>query len=119
MDTEYERCNFSRTNAIDSGGGVMVGVDIFPGDNTPRPFTRCNMMNVAIHPEWTIVKCNTTIREADFVDAADDFEIVLPSATILRTEKPHDLVHGRYVQGGAIEYKPTPERQDQRRRRRD
>ena len=44
IDTEYESCNFCFPNCLDDGG-VMKGHRIFPGDDTPRTFTNCNLNN--------------------------------------------------------------------------
>lgn len=66
IDTHYERCNFSHYNCIDDGG-QKKGVRIFPGDDTPRTFENCNLVNVEVPPGSACIKCNRTIRENNLV----------------------------------------------------
>ena len=63
IDTEYFECNFSHRSPIEVAG-VKVGVRIFPDDDTPRTFTRCNLVNTQVPPNSVVIKCNTTIRES-------------------------------------------------------
>ena len=58
IDTEYQRCNFAQTLPDPN---VPNRVRIFPGDDTPRTFFRCNLVNCQVPPGSTVVKCNTSI----------------------------------------------------------
>ena len=104
IDTEYEGCNFSQPAPVDSGGGVMVGVRLFPGDDTPRTFTECNMVNCEPPPGSTLTNCNTTIRASSIVASSDTLTIDGVEATL---ETKVDRIYGR-LKDGAYEYKDTP-----------
>lgn len=58
IDTEYRQCNFSQT-LLDPN--VPGRIRLFPGDDTPRTFIRCNLVNCEVPPGSTVVKCNTSI----------------------------------------------------------
>ena len=58
IDTEYQRCNFSQTLPDPN---LPNRVRIFPGDDTPRTFFRCNLVNCEVPPGSTVIKCNTSI----------------------------------------------------------
>ena len=80
-------------------------VRLFPGDDTPRTFENCNLVNCEVPPGSTVIKCNTTIRRTLVPTSTD--EIVVDGESIGNTIY-HDIIYGRYVDGVA-EYKPTPE----------
>ena len=61
VDTEYEDCNFSQP--APRLAGRHKGVELFPGDPTPRTFRRCNLVNCEVPPGSTLIQCNTTIVE--------------------------------------------------------
>lgn len=48
VDTEYRRCNFTQETAH---------TRLFPGDDTPRTFTRCNLKNCDLPPGSATVGC--------------------------------------------------------------
>ena len=104
VDTEYESCNFSQPAPVDSGGGVMVGVRLFPGDDTPRSFSGCNMVNCEPPPGSIVIGCNTTIRASSVVASSDTLIIDGVEATL---ETKVDRIYGR-LKDGAYEYKDTP-----------
>ena len=58
IDTEYQRCNFAQTLPDPN---LPNRVRIFPGDDTPRTFFRCNLVNCEVPPGSTVTKCNTSI----------------------------------------------------------
>ncbi len=58
IDTEYQRCNFAQTLPDPN---LPNRVRIFPGDDTPRTFVRCNLVNCEVPPGSTVVRCNTSI----------------------------------------------------------
>ena len=59
---------------------------IFPGDDTPRVFVKCNLVNAMPPPNSTLVRCNTSIIERD-----------IPTAEINNKGDPvfECVVHGR------------------------
>ncbi len=64
IDIVYLRCNFSQTlpdpNVV-GDPNEPAKVRIFPGDDTPRLFIECNLVNCELPPGSTVVKCNTSI----------------------------------------------------------
>src|SRR5210317_505769 len=93
VDTEYERCNFSRSQP--ELGPPVVGVRLFPGDDTPRTFTDCNLMNCEPPPGSTLVNCNTWIVTTGEVGPVDTLEV---DGVVVHTTQYHDrTVHARYV----------------------
>ncbi|MBN2560632.1 MAG: hypothetical protein JXQ75_06855 [Phycisphaerae bacterium] len=62
IDVEYRDCNFSQRRP-EERDGKKVGVRLFPGDDTPRTFIRCNLVNCEPPPGSTLVTCNTAIVE--------------------------------------------------------
>ena len=58
IDTEYMRCNFAQSLPDPN---LPNRVRIFPGDDTPRTFIRCNLVNCEVPPGSTVTKCNTSI----------------------------------------------------------
>lgn len=64
IDTEYRSCNFTQQGVSDGLGGWLP-TRIFPGDDTPRTFVRCNMVNCEPPPGSTLIQCNTQLVEYD------------------------------------------------------
>lgn len=58
IDTEYRNCNFAQTLPDPN---LPNRVRLFPGDDTPRTFIRCNLVNCEVPPGSTVLKCNTSI----------------------------------------------------------
>ncbi len=58
IDTEYRNCNFAQALPDPN---LPNRVRIFPGDDTPRTFFRCNLVNCEVPPGSTVIKCNTSI----------------------------------------------------------
>lgn len=106
VDTEYTGCNFAR-QAPDSLGPPVVGVRLFPGDDTPRTFVRCNLVNCEPPPGSTLIRCNTTIREAGVAIETDD--VVVDGVTVSTTQKTATFVYGRYnPDTGEYDYEVPP-----------
>ena len=51
VDTIYRECNFSQP---------VPGTQLFPGDDTPRIFIDCNLVNALPPAGSTVRRCNTT-----------------------------------------------------------
>lgn len=101
-DTEYRECNFSRQDCIDDGD--KKGVRLFPGDDTPRTFTNCNLVNCEPPPESVLTGCNVTIREKCVEVSSEDLVI---DSEIIVVKDYADIVYGTY-RDGQYQYKPTP-----------
>jgi hypothetical protein len=95
VDTHYERCNFSRSQP--ELGPPVVGVRLFPGDDTPRTFTDCNLMNCEPPPGSTLVNCTTWIVTPGELGPVDELVV---DGVVEHTVQYHDrTVHARYVDG--------------------
>ena len=107
VDTEYRECNFARSNP-DMTGPQPVGIRLFPGDDTPRTFIDCNLMNCEVPPGSTVQGGLTVIKETGVFDRDETITIDNVVKHTRRFNK--GIVHGRYV-NGVPEYKQTPEEQ--------
>ena len=105
IDTEYRDCNFSQPQPVDSGGGVFVGVRLFPGDDSARTFVSCNLGNAEVPPGSTVTGCNTAIVERGVLSRTETITIDGESTDI---EYHKNVVHGRWTSSG-YEYKGTPD----------
>jgi hypothetical protein len=109
-ETEFERCNFSQDQPVDSGGGVYVGVRLFPGDDTPRTFTNCNLTNAEPPPGSTCVGCNHNILRRNVVTSQDTITVDGQSTTL---DHHSQIVYGVYDPvAGSYDYLPTPRQDD-------
>lgn len=104
IDTEYENCNFNQPQPVDSGGDVYVGVRLFPGDDTSRTFTSCNLCNCEVPPGSTVVNCNTTIVQRGLLSRT---EIITIDGDSVSIDYHKNVIHGRWTSSG-YEYKETP-----------
>ena len=92
VDTEYQRCNFSRSQP--DLGPPVVGVRLFPGDDTPRTFIDCNLFNCETPPGSTIINCNTWIVETGIPGPTDTLEV---DGVVEHTVQYHDrTVHAKW-----------------------
>ena len=91
VDTEYQRCNFSRSQP--ELGPPVVGVRLFPGDDTPRTFTDCNLFNCEPPPGSTLVNCNTWIVTTGELGPVDELEV---DGVVVHSTQYHDrTVHAK------------------------
>ena len=93
VDTEYFQCNFARPAPIDVGG-LMRGTRLFPGDDTPRIFTRCNLVNCEPPPGSTVIDCNTWIVERNVVTSTD--RVRVNGGRNLKIDHHSHITHGRW-----------------------
>ena len=103
IDTEYEHCNFSIPNCL-TVDDKKIGMRLFPGDDTPRTFIKCNLVNCETPPGSTIIKCNTAIRENTVEVGSEDLVI---DAETIKVKDYADMIYGRYIDGQYV-YQPTP-----------
>jgi len=108
VDLEYVDCNFTRSTPIDIGGGVMRSHRLFPGDDTPRTFTHCNLTNCEPPPGSTLINCNTNVFNGRLVV---DVELVLvDSVEVGRNDVSDRVLYGRLNPTTLVyEDLPTPE----------
>lgn len=105
-DTEYEKCNFTQ-RVPNTSGANPVGVRLWPGDDTPRTFTNCNMVNCEPPPGSTLVNCNTSVSEYDVFDR--DETITVDGVVVSTRTFNKQVIHGKYnPETEAYEYLPTP-----------
>ena len=100
---EYILCNFSQPDCIDDGG-VKKGIRLFPGDDTPRIFTSCNMKNCEPPPGSTYTDCNGAIVEKR---VHKDSDTVTIDGQSVELENYVNKIHG-YFKGGSYTYFSTP-----------
>ena len=75
-ETEFVECNFTQEQPVlDEKTGKMRGLRIFPNDDTPRTFIRCNMCNCEVPPGSTVEKCNTAIFEREVEDGVKEITV--------------------------------------------
>jgi hypothetical protein len=106
VDTEYEKCNFSQ-NVPDTSGANPVGIRLFPGDDTPRTFRDCNMLNCEPPPGSTVDNCKTLImaREQD----AHTETITVDSVVVSSRTFKKSILYGKInPQTLVYEYEPVP-----------
>lgn len=105
LDAEYRNCNFARESA--DLGPPVVGARLFPGDDTPRTFVRCNLVNCEPPPGSTLIQCNTTLLEQGFVVETDT--VTVDGVTVASITIEGVRIHGRYNGSTeAYEYLPSP-----------
>lgn len=63
---KYRSCNFSQP---------VPGTRLWPGDDTPRVFEECNLVNCVPPPGSTLTKCNTTQVERMVEDGTEDVTV--------------------------------------------
>lgn len=100
---EYVRCNFMQPTV--NLGPPVTGTRLFPGDDTPRIFRNCNMINCETPPGSTLDTCNTTLREYNVVHQVDETwvdDVLVASETIYK-----GIIHGKW-NGAGYEYNGTP-----------
>lgn len=103
-ETEFTRCNFTQPEPV-LDGSVYIGVRLFPGDDTPRTFIDCNLVNCEVPPGSTVTRGNTTIRRTRVQTSSD--ELVIDGVT-LTTPIYQDVIYGKRTGVGVYEYHPTP-----------
>lgn len=104
IDTEYRNCNFGHSDPVQDGA-TWKGNRLFPGDDTPRTFLHCNLINCEPPPGSTVVDCNCVIvRPEVFQDASPDIEIDGESIIINHYKR---IVYGKWTPSG-YQYLPSP-----------
>jgi hypothetical protein len=104
-DEEYQHCNFSQKTCVHDGGTVK-GHRLFPGDDTPRTFIRCNMCNCELPGGSTCVQCNGAIKDFAVLDSTEKIEI---GGIEIEQNDYVDILYGRF-RDGVYDYKSTPQK---------
>jgi hypothetical protein len=95
-EQEFVRCNFSRKQP-DTSGPEAVGVRLFPGNDAPRIFIDCNLMNCEPPPGSILVRCNTWIVTTGELAHTEELTI---DGVVEHSIQYHDrTVHAKYVDG--------------------
>ena len=92
-ETQFELCNFAKL-APGTPAPNPTGVRLWPGDNTPRTFVRCNLTNCEPPPGSTLINCNTALVEDGVVTETDI--IVVDGVEVARTDQTVVRHYGRY-----------------------
>ena len=105
VDSSYERCNFSQSQPASLG--PAVGVRLFPGDDTPRTFTDCNLFNCEPPPGSILNNCNTWIVSTGELGPIDE---LIVDGVVQDTTQYHDrTLYGKYdATLGDYVYEPVP-----------
>lgn len=90
---EYIQCNFARRNPQDVQGNKR-GTRLFPGDDTPRVFTRCNLMNCEPPPGSTVRRCNTHMVASSVLDHED--VVTVDGVELARNSYYNSIHYGRW-----------------------
>ena len=100
VDDTYYRCNFSQPQPVVYRDGSAHGVQLFPGDNTPRTFIECNLSNCKVPPGSTVENCNTAVVSKH--QPVETEEVVVDGRVVVRTTKEDNIVHGYYDETGTL-----------------
>lgn len=101
QETEFEQCNFAQP--APRPGTPVRGVRLWPGNNTPRTFRRCNLSNCEPPPGSTIVDCNTAL-----VSRQEETETATIDGTVLTARFDRVFYRGRLNPDGTYTRPPTP-----------
>ena len=93
VDLYYLSCNFKQPQPFNEIV-LKSGIRIFPGDDMPRTFINCNLINCEVPPGSTVTNCNTAIIEYGVVSSSED--IIIDGVVIATEETKFNRVHGRY-----------------------
>lgn len=92
-DSEYRSC-LIKFDAPDTSGASPAGKELWPGDNTPRTFIDCNLINVAPPPGSTLIRTNATVAEYGIPAGSDT--LTVDGALIHTTNYIVNRTYGRY-----------------------
>lgn len=92
-DSEYRGCMI-KFDAPDTSGASPAGNELWPGDNTPRTFIDCNLINVAPPPGSTLIRTNATVIEYGIAAGSDT--LTVDSVLIHTTNYILNRTYGRY-----------------------
>lgn len=110
VDDEYIQCNFTQT-VPDTSGADPKGVRLFPGDDTPRIFRNCNLVNCEVPPGSTVENCNTTIKEFDI--SRGEETITVDGQVVHTRPLTKQVIYGRVNPStGEYIYLPIPDEVD-------
>ena len=102
-DDQYERCNFSHSQPAQTS--PALGVRLFPGDDTPRVFTDCNLFNCEPPPGSILINCNTWIVSTGEIGPVDE---LIVDGVVQHTTQYHDrTLYGKYTTSGYV-YEAVP-----------
>ena len=107
-DTEYLRCKFNHPAPVVLAGEERRGVRIFPGDDTPRIFINCSLVNAEPPPGSILTNCLTCMKERNVVTSVDTLTI---DSKIEVIEHHSDFVYGKYdsIIQGYVDFTPPDE----------
>jgi len=106
IDTEYRNCNFTQHEPVQDGDD-WKGVRLFPGDDTPRTFDHCNLMNCELPPGSTVLNGQfPCVKRFSAVMSTDTVEI---DGEQVEVDRHSDLLLGHYnPTTGDYEYLTEP-----------
>ena len=108
-ETEFEQCNFTQP-APDTSGPDPVGVRLWPGDDTPRTFFRCNLLNCEPPPGSTVTKCLTCLKTFGINGTTQ--KVTVGGVVVHTHQNKFDRVHGRRDPDGSYVYDQQDEAEE-------
>lgn len=97
IDTEYRNCNFGHTEAIEDAGR-WKGHRLFPGDDTPRTFISCNLINCEPPPGSMVIGGNNAILQPKVFDYAENGIVIDGQPIVINHYKR--IVYGKWTSQG-------------------
>ena len=94
----YVECMFAQQAPAPGNRGHRL----WPSDDTPRIFIRCNLINCEVPPGSQLTNCNTTVVEMEVLDAEVD-TVVLNGSLVHTRPRRKNVVHGHYRDDGTFD----------------
>lgn len=74
-ETVFVDCNFAQPMPKVDPNGVVTGVRLFPGDDTPKTFVHCRLVNCELPPGSTTERCGVTLVMSNTIIATRTYTI--------------------------------------------
>jgi hypothetical protein len=88
-------------NPADATEGAALGVRLFPGDDTPRTFIDCNLLNCEPPPGSIVQTCNTKLVRKSVPSATKEDDVVVVDGVEISRTTYHDYIAlGRWTPSG-------------------
>lgn len=107
VDDTYYRCNFAQPQPVFYRDGSAHGVQLFPGDDTPRTFIECNLTNCLVPPGSTVEDCNTAVVSRNIATITEEVEV--DGRIVTRAIKEGNVMHGHYDESTGYLVRPNRE----------
>ena len=109
-ETRFERCVFNQPEPDMTDPDNPVGIRLWPGDDTPRRFDQCRLINCQVPPNSEVDPRSKMFIMRQVLDT----DTVTIDGLVLSVEYVTRIVYGRYRPDGTLVRFPEP--QEHRRR---